>query len=244
MNFCRCICAFASGSRFFLFLYAQQTTNHMKTLFATSLIILSFAVGWSFIQAHENGQLTARLAKANAEVRQIQISVQGKDQTLEDLQAKIQELVAILTNSTARMAKLEAQNAGFQQQLEAVAASQVTHTNMDAQAKKAAQDRAWWASYQAAVSQKLTSRAGWQGEENKRLAEEAKQQEIIRQQQFHERLQAQAVENERVKAQAAMRAADAAMQGALSPTPGIIMQQQQNNVQQNPYVYGGAYWGK
>jgi hypothetical protein len=214
----------------------------MKTLLSTVIILLLFAMGWSCVQARMNNSLEGQLATAKQHQEASQSNLQTVEDKVIELQTKVENLASTLTNASVKIARLELGNARHKLELDELAqalkAKGQESDRSELQARKAAQDRAWWANYRASAARSVAARAVWQAEQDKLAVQKAQQDEIIRQNRATEQLQAEANAAAGLQARASMRAADAAMQEALNPKPGIIIQNQ------DPYSYvsSGAYW--
>jgi hypothetical protein len=296
--------------RAFSFPRRSPANHHMKTLLAVIVSICLAAIVWGTVQTHRSAQMRRELSATKLQLKGEALNVQTKQDGIAELQVKLEEVVAALTNSTARLAAAQVQGEDFKRQLDDLRRSEAeraAHAKILAQVpanevwsinntillvngryvrrlgtqvlyEKSGEfysfdvgnlhdavlarlniDREKALAEQVAINHENTTQnairarnqqilqqqlAERQAEAARIANEQAQQAAFAERQRWEDNLRATAVMIDSIKAQAAMRAADAALMNANNPQPGTVIQnvQQQQQMQtQDPWIYGPTY---
>jgi hypothetical protein len=108
----------------------------MKTIITAALLVCLGVATWGGIENHQSRQAAKAIAALRIQIEQSKLDSQSKDATISDLQAKMEQIVNVLTNSTAKLAQANGDAADLKRQVEDLKLSQ---SQRDEQAKMMAQ---------------------------------------------------------------------------------------------------------
>jgi hypothetical protein len=89
----------------------------MKTIIAAVLLVCLGVATWGGVETHKNVQSAKAIATLRSQIDQGKLDGQSKDATISDLQSKLEQMVDVLTNSTAKLAQAKADAADLKRQV-------------------------------------------------------------------------------------------------------------------------------
>lgn len=96
----------------------------MKTLLAVIVSICLAAIAWGTVQTHRSTQMRRELSAVKLQLKGEALDAQTTQDRIAELQAKLEEVVAALTNSTGRLMAAQTQGEDFKRQLDDLRRSQ------------------------------------------------------------------------------------------------------------------------